>query len=132
MKKFLYILLLLPCAVIAQKVPAVNGYKTFLDKKQVDITHYFIDPDNVSDICTDKNAKEVYITRKEQVALTCLADLRKEAKTEGKTIVITVNSNVIENPESYYIENSAVTGVAVDKSTEVASINITTKNSRKE
>ena len=130
MKKLLYIVLLLPLAIKAQEVPTVKGYKTFLDNKQVDITHYFIDPDNVKSIYTDKNTKEVYITRKEQAVLVCLANLISEAKNENSTIIISVNGNAIKDPQSYYIENSTVTGININKTTETASINITTKNSR--
>lgn len=127
MKKLIYILLLLPFAVMAQETPSVNGYKTFLDNKQVDITHYFIDPDNVADIRTDKNTKEVYITRKKQTELVCLCDLVKDNK-----INIKVNGTVIENPETYFIETTAITDMRIDKTTEVPSINFTTKNNRKE
>ena len=127
MKKLLYILLLLPFAAMAQEVPTVNGYKTFLDNKQVDITHYFIDPDNVADIRTDKNTKDIYITRKEQTELVCLGDLGK-----GTKINIIVNGTVIENPETYFIETTTIKDMYIDKTTEIPSINFTTKNNRKE
>ncbi|RYJ44437.1 hypothetical protein [Flavobacterium beibuense] len=127
MKKLIYILLLLPFAVMAQETPSVNGYKTFLDNKQVDITHYFIDPDNVADIRTDKNTKEVYITRKEQTDLVCLGDLIKDNK-----INVTVNGTVIENHETYFMETTTITDMNIDKTTEIPSINFTTKNNRKE
>lgn len=128
MKKLLYILLLLPFATMAQEVPTVNGYKTYLDNKQVDITHYFIDPANVANIRTDKNNKEVHITRKEQTKLVCLADILKEIKKDGANAVIVVNDNLIEKPETYYLENNAIAAVNIDKTAEVARIKITTKN----
>ena len=138
MKKLIYILLLLPFGTMAQEVPSVNGYKTFLDNKQVDITHYFIDPDNVADIRTDKNTKEVYITRKEQTELVCLVDILNELEKDGATAVITVNDNLIEKPETYYLENNAISRVDIEKRSGVghmthpATIHITTKNNRKE
>lgn len=138
MKKLLYILLLLPFATMAQEVPTVNGYKTYLDNKQVDITHYFIDPANVANIRTDKTNKEVHITRKEQTELVCLADILKEINKNGTNAVIVVNDNLIEKPETYYLENNAIAAVDIYKSTgeghmeQPTSIQITTKNKRKE
>ncbi|QEE50006.1 hypothetical protein FUA48_10565 [Flavobacterium alkalisoli] len=138
MKKLIYILLLLPFAAMAQEVPSVNGYKTFLDNKQVDITHYFIDPDNVADIRTDKNTKDIYITRKEQTELVCLADILNELEKNGTTAVIKVNDSLIEKPETYYLENNAISRVDIEKSSGVGHMNnptiihITTKNNRKE
>ena len=128
MKKLLYILLLLPFATMAQEVPTVNGYKTYLDNKQVDITHYFIDPANVANVRTDKTNKEVHITRKEQSELICLADILKEIKKDEANAVIVLNDNLIEKPETYYLENNAIAAVNIDKTTEVARIKITTKN----
>ncbi len=131
MKKLLYILLLLPFATMAQEVPTVNGYKTYLDNKQVDITHYFIDPANVANVRTDKTNKEVHITRKEQTELVCLADILKDIKKDGATAVIVINDNLIEKPETYYIENNAIAAVNIDKTTEVPRITIITKNAGK-
>jgi len=131
MKKLLYILLLLPFATMAQEVPTVNGYKTYLDNKQVDITHYFIDPANVANVRTDKTNKEVHITRKEQSELVCLADILKEIEKDGTTAVIVVNDNLIEKPETYYLENNAIAAVNIDKTTEVPRITIITKNASK-
>ncbi|MUV02151.1 hypothetical protein GN157_00370 [Flavobacterium rakeshii] len=128
MKKLLYILLLLPFATTAQETPTVNGYKTYLDNKQIDITHYFIDPANVANIRTDKTNKEVRITRKEQTELVCLADILKEINKDGTNAVIVVNDNLIEKPETYYLENNAIAAVNIDKTGKVARINITTKN----
>lgn len=113
---------------MAQEVPTVNGYITYLDNKQVDITHYFIDPANVANVHTDKTNKEVHITRKEQTELVCLADILKEINKDGANAVIVVNDNLIEKPETYYLENNAIAAVNIDKTTEVARIKITTKN----
>ena len=116
---------------MAQETPTVNDYKTYLDNKQVDITHYFIDPANVANVRTDKTNKEVHITRKEQSELVCLADILKEIKKDGANTVIVVNENLIERPETYYIENNAIAAVNIDKTTEVPRITIITKNAGK-
>ncbi|WP_417366763.1 hypothetical protein [Flavobacterium beibuense] len=128
MKKLLYILLLLPFATIAQEKPTVNGYKTYLDNKQVDITHYFIDPANVANVHTDKTNKEVHITRKEQTELVCLADILKEIKKDGANAVIVVNDNLIQKPEAYYMEDNSLSSMSIEKVNEVTRIKITTKN----
>ncbi|MEE1898088.1 hypothetical protein V1389_07070 [Flavobacterium rakeshii] len=128
MKKLLYILLLLPFATMAQEVPTVNGYKTYLDNKQVDITHYFIDPANVANVHTDKTNKEVHITRKEQTELVCLADILKEINKNGTNAVIVVNDNLIEKPKAYYMEDNSLSSMSIEKVNEVTHIKITTKN----
>ncbi len=117
MKKLLYILLLLPFAAMAQEVPTVNGYKIFLDNKQVDITHYFIDPNNVKDIHTDREVREVYITLNKKNNLVKLSEFVANTKSQFDklkddiTIVIIVDDKLIENPESYFIECSAITAI---------------------